>query len=161
MVFPGSANKHPSTSSFFANPRTIYKDWFGIWTRILLLADLFKMNARLVRALRREGRHANLLQPRRLKIFPWLLQPRPGYIHEEYQDQGRHYVPKPGPDYIHEECQDQDRRYQAQHAQPFLCVGARLVHTSEIYQEKWGQAPLRSTLRDSIARAQCFGVPQK
>src|ERR1700730_4964189 len=37
--------------------RTIYKDWFGIWTRILLLAELF---TRLVRALRREGRHANL-----------------------------------------------------------------------------------------------------
>jgi hypothetical protein len=35
---------------------TIYKDWCGIWTRILLLAELFKMNARLVRALRRVGR---------------------------------------------------------------------------------------------------------
>jgi hypothetical protein len=44
---------------------TIYKDSSGIWTRILLLAELFKMNARLVRALRRELRHVNLLQPRR------------------------------------------------------------------------------------------------
>jgi hypothetical protein len=53
---------------------TIYKDWSGIWTRILLLAKLFKMNARLVRALRRDiqpsarrvgrprPRHVNLLQ---------------------------------------------------------------------------------------------------
>jgi hypothetical protein len=31
-----------------------------------------------------------------------------------------------------------DRRYQAQHAQPFLCVGARLVHTSEFSPGEMG-----------------------
>src|ERR1700682_5229818 len=118
---------------------TIYKDWFGIWTRILLLAKIFKMAARLVRALRRELRHVNLLQPRRHQIFPWLLQPRPGHIHEEYQDQGRHYVPKPRPDYIHEECQDQYRGYQAQHAPTLsLRVSAGLVHTSEFSPGEMG-----------------------
>jgi len=30
-------------------------------------------------------------------------------------------------------------------AQPFLCVGARLVHTREFSPDKWGQVPLRST----------------
>jgi hypothetical protein len=35
------------------------------------------------------------------------------------------------------------------------------VHTSEFYQEKWGQAPLRSTLRDSIARAHAVVVLDK
>src|SRR5450432_1981329 len=42
--------------------------------------------------------------------------------------------------------------------QPFLCVGARLVNTSEFYREKWGQAPLCSTLRDSIARVHAVVV---
>ena len=31
---------------------TIYKDWSGIWTRILRLTEFLKMNARLFRALR-------------------------------------------------------------------------------------------------------------
>jgi hypothetical protein len=46
-------------------------------------------------------------------------------------------VPKPIPDSIHEQCQDQDQRH-CQHAQPFLCVGARLVHTSEFLPGEMG-----------------------
>ena len=36
---------------------------------------------------------------------------------------------------------------------PFFALALGLCTQANSYQEKWGQAPLRSTLRDSIARA--------
>jgi hypothetical protein len=53
FVVPQKPALPPPPEDIMSSP-TIYKDRFGIWTRIFLLAELFKMSARLVRALRRE-----------------------------------------------------------------------------------------------------------
>ena len=82
------------------------------------------------------------------------------FIQEERQTQGNHYVPKPPPESINEECQDQDRRRCQRHAQPFLRVSARLVHTSEFLPVEMGGGHHLVPLY-SIARAHAVVVLDK
>src|SRR6266851_8354590 len=44
---------------------------------------------------------------------------------------------------------------------PFFALALGLCTQANSHQEKWGQAPLRSTLRDSIARAHAVVVLDK
>lgn len=64
-------------------------------------------------------------------------------------------MPKPIPESIQEECQDQDNRRCQQHAQPFRCVSARLVYTSEFFSGEMGAG---TTSFQSIAHAHAVVV---
>src|SRR5450631_1751382 len=56
-------------------------------------------------------------------------------------------MPGPGPSLSSSTCPN-----------PFFALALGLCTQANSHQEKWGQAPLRSTLRDSIARAHAVVV---
>ena len=157
----------PSSPNENVPPRPVFatRKRSRMWTRIVRLAEPFKMKARFVhgsrrdiwRCARRSGRRRlrqlNLLQPRLHQIV------RPEQIQQECHSQGRHDVPKPIPDSVQEESQDQDYRRCQQHARPFRCAGARLVHTSESSTGEMGAATTSFHRANALTSSNAAALP--